>query len=132
MDRPQREARKQEHLTAEKHGGRVTPASGSGGIIKNDVRSSEWSFEVKSTSNMSYSLRRDLLLQVEGNAMADGRRMAMVVSFIAKPGGYTRAQRYVVTAEDDFLEREQRIEQLERKVADMEDDVWILNDLRSS
>lgn len=132
MERPQREARKQENLTAEKHGGRVTPASGSGGTIKNDVRNPVWSIEVKSTSNMSYSLRRDLLLQVEGNAMADGRRMAMVVAFIAKPGGYTRAQRYVVTAEDDFLEREQHIEQLQQRVAELEEDTWILNDLRSS
>jgi hypothetical protein len=112
LDRPQRLARKQENLTAEKHGGQVTPGSGSGQTVKNDVRNVKWSIEVKSTANMSYSLRRDVLLQAEGNALADGRRMALVVAFVAKPGGYTRAQRYVVTTEDDFLEREQELERL--------------------
>lgn len=118
MDKPQRLARKEEQRTAELHGGRVTPASGSGPAVKNDVRNTGWSFEVKSTSKLSYSLRRDLIAQVEGNALADGRRMAMIVSFApvtgTSPGQYgNRARRYVLTTEDDFLEREHRIDVLE-------------------
>lgn len=121
MDRPQRLARKQEDLTAKRHGGRVTPASGSGEAIKNDVRNAEWSFEVKSTSQKGYRLDRQMLRQVEGNALADGHRMAMVVAFLAN--GPTK--RYVVMTEDDFLEREQ-------KIADLEEDAWAYNDLRNS
>jgi hypothetical protein len=101
VDRPQREARRQENITAVKHGGKVTPASGSGSV-KNDVRNDEWSFEVKSTSNRSYSISLDTLARLEDNALQDGRRMALVVSFVTRTG---QARRYVLVDENDFIEK---------------------------
>lgn len=100
MDRPQRLARRQESVTATKHGGRVTPASGSGSV-KNDIRNTEWSLEVKSTSKRSYSVSLDTLAKAEKNALEDGRRMALVLAFLT-PG--KPAKRYVLVAEDDYLE----------------------------
>lgn len=112
MDKPQRLARKEEVRTARLHGGRATPASGSGDTVKNDVRTREWSFEVKSTSQLGYHLNRDALKIAEKNALSDGRRMAFIVAFLRNPGQKNGA-RYVVMSEDDFLEREHRLEQLE-------------------
>ena len=99
MDRPQRLARKQERETARLHGGRVTPASGSG-YVKNDVTSQEWSFEVKSTEQKGYRITREALERAGRNAREDGKRMAFVISFIT---GLT-SQRYVVISEDDYSE----------------------------
>lgn len=114
MELPQRRARKAEQETAERHGARLTPASGSG-TIKNDARNDEWSIEVKSTSTFTFSLTRDVLAAAEKHAMADGRRMALVVAFLPKQTQPGRAKRYVVTTEDDFLEREAYIGTLERR-----------------
>jgi hypothetical protein len=112
MDKAQRLGRKEEERTARLHGGRATPASGSGQTVKNDVRNTEWSFEVKSTSQQGYRLSRDALTVAEKNALADGRRMAFVISFLRNPG-MKNGNRYVLMTEDDFLEREHRLEQLE-------------------
>lgn len=124
MDRPQRLARKQENLTAEKHGGQVTPASGSGRTVKNDVRNHEWSIEVKSTSALSYSLKAETLVLAEKHALVDGRRMALVVAFVGRM--LARPRRYVVTTEDDFLEREQEIETLKQAVKRLDEENWKL------
>jgi hypothetical protein len=112
LDRPQRLARKQENLTAEKHGGQVTPASGSGGTVKNDVRSASWSLEVKSTSAKTYSLSRDVLATAERNALVDGRLFALVVAFLPTQTRPGQGMRYVVMGEDDFLEREAELTRL--------------------
>lgn len=90
----------------------MTPASGSGGTVKNDVRNDQWSIEVKSTSAASYALRADVLAMAEKNALADGRQMALVVAFVPRRSHPGRAKRYVVMTEDDFLEREQELAQL--------------------
>lgn len=121
MDKPQRLALKQEQLTAELHGGRLTPASGTGRAAKNDVRTPEWSIEVKSTSGLGYRLDRATLQRSEHNALKDGRRLLFVVAFLW-PG---RSRRYVLMTEEDHLEREARIAQLE-------EDAWAYNDLRNS
>jgi hypothetical protein len=102
MDRAHRLARKQEQVTATKHGGRGTPASGSGELVKNDVRNAEWSFEVKSTTRASYSLSLSVLDTAERNALTDGRRAALVLSFDRGIGKTPR--RFVLVNEDDFLE----------------------------
>jgi hypothetical protein len=101
MDRAHRLARKQEQVTATKHGGRGTPASGSGSV-KNDVRNDDWSFEVKHTSKKSYSVTREVLDTAERHALADGRRMALVLSFDEGLGKSPR--RYVLADENDFIE----------------------------
>lgn len=59
--------------------GRVTPGSGSGWITKNDVLSEKWSVECKYTDKKSYSLRGDVLLTAERNALLDNRLMALVI-----------------------------------------------------
>lgn len=113
MERPQKLARKAENLTAASNGGRVTPRSGSGQLTKNDSRNDDWSFEDKSTSATSFSLKRDVLAAAEHNAVADGRRMALVVTFFPPRAIPGRPRRYVVMAEEDFLERESRLAYLE-------------------
>lgn len=105
MDRPQREARRQENDIASRLGGRVTPASGSGGI-KNDVRSPEWSVEIKSTSRKAFPANRDVIETAEKQALRDGRRFALFVAFIT-PG--KPAKRYVLINEADFLEMSENL-----------------------
>lgn len=102
MDRAHRIARKQEEVTAQKQLGRGTPASGSGDMIKNDVRNDEWSFEVKFTTRKTYSLALETWETAERNALIDGRRAAMVISY-DRGLGY-RPKRLVVMDEDDFIE----------------------------
>jgi len=101
MDRAHRIARQQEEVTATNHGGRGTPASGSGGI-KNDVRTVDWSFEVKTTTRKTYSLALSTFELAETHALRDGLRAAMVVCFDRGLG--KRPKRLVVMDEDDFLE----------------------------
>jgi hypothetical protein len=101
VDKPQRLARNQEKVTATLHGGRVTPGSGAGSV-KNDVRNTEWSFEVKTTTQKGYRLTEADLLTAERHALEDGRRMAFVIAFEHpdKP-----ARRFVVMDESDFIEK---------------------------
>lgn len=102
MDRAHRIARKQEDVTAANHGGRGTPASGSGDKTKNDVRNDEWSFEVKTTTKKTYSLALSTFETAETHALTDGRRAAMVIAFDQGLG--RRPRRLVVMDEDDFIE----------------------------
>src|SRR6185437_15393868 len=101
MDRAHRLARKQESVTAANHGGRVTPASGSG-TVKNDVRTSDWSIEVKTTTQKTYSLAYRTWVTAERHALADGRKPAMVIAFDRGLGHHPK--RLVVIDEDDFIE----------------------------
>jgi hypothetical protein len=101
MDRPHREARRNETLTAVKHGGRVTPGSGSGGFDKNDVTNDDWSFEVKTTTQKGYRLTLDTFRTTEKNALEQGKRPAMVIAFVPVSG---RTKRLVILDEDDFTE----------------------------
>lgn len=109
MDRAHRIARKQEEITAINHGGRGTPASGSGDKVKNDVRNDTWSFEVKFTTQKSYRLSWEELRKAEQHALADGRRMAFVVSYDQGVGKSPR--RFVVLDENDFIEMVERFGQ---------------------
>jgi hypothetical protein len=102
LDRPQRLARQQEALTAKAHGGRVTPASGSGGFDKNDVTNDEWSFEVKATSQKGYRLTLETWITAENNALEMGKRPAMVIAFVTPTG---RTKRLLVLDEDDYIEK---------------------------
>jgi hypothetical protein len=111
VDRPQRLARKAEETTAKLHGGRLTPGSGSRNHTKNDVTNEKWSFEVKSTSAKGYRLEHETLVTADHNAALDGHTMALIVDFIRSPGSVPSyvPRRFVVTTEDDFLEREQEL-----------------------
>lgn len=101
MDRAHRQAVKQERVTAANHGGRGTPASGSGDV-KNDVRNDDFSFEVKTTTRKTYPLGLSTWLTAETHALRDGRRAAMVICFDQGLG--KSPKRLVVMDEDDFLE----------------------------
>jgi hypothetical protein len=94
-------------------------------MVKNDSRNADWSFEDKSTSGKTYSLSREVLATAEKHALADRRKMALVITYFPARAQPAPPKRYVVMTEDDFLEREQRIKQLE-------EDAWAYNDLRNS
>jgi hypothetical protein len=118
VDRPRRLARRSEEKTAELHGGRLTPGSGSRKHTKNDVANAEWSIENKTTSQKGYRLTHDDLIKAERGARQDGKRMAFLVEFVGGiRAAFPRPGRYIVTSEDDFLEREQLIEQLRTELA---------------
>lgn len=118
MEKPQRDARKAEARTADAWNGRTTVMSGSGKANKNDVRADDWSIEVKSTSAAGYRLALDDLLKAWEHAAADARKMAFLVEFIRKPGTIPsyKPRRYVVVAEDDFLEMKQELADLLDKI----------------
>lgn len=101
LDRAHRVARKQEEVTAANHGGRGTPMSGAGSV-KNDVRNDEWSFEVKTTTQKTYSLAYRTWVTTERHALTDGRKPALVLAFDHGIGKHPT--RLVVISEDDFLE----------------------------
>lgn len=120
MDRAHRQARVQENVTASNMLGRVTPASGSGDV-KNDVRNDEWSIEVKTTTRLSYPMALSTLETAETHALSDARRPALFVAFVRGIG--RTAKRYVVTTEDDFIERETELMQLRDQVVRLQNEV---------
>lgn len=78
MDPRMRASKKQEARVARDQGGRVTPGSGNGWAVKNDVKNADWSFECKTTTKGSYRLTSGALALAERNALLDGREMAFV------------------------------------------------------
>lgn len=72
-------SQKQEREVAADNDGRVNPGSGNGPWHKNDVRSEAYSYECKTTSKRSFSLKRDELDKAEKYALADGKDMVFVV-----------------------------------------------------
>lgn len=75
----QKRSRRQEAEVAEALGGRVNPGSGNGWRHKNDVRTSEFSVECKTTKARAYNLKRADLDVAEKHALADGKEMLFVV-----------------------------------------------------
>lgn len=75
----QRASIKQEKQVAADNDGQTTPGSGNGWRKKNDVISADYSFECKTTTKRSYSLKRDELDKAEKNALMDGRDMIFVI-----------------------------------------------------
>lgn len=77
---PTRRSRRQEQAGATRFGGRVTPGSGNGWAVKNDVKTDDTSYEYKFTDKKSYSLKVDELVKAERNALMDsGRNFAFVI-----------------------------------------------------
>jgi hypothetical protein len=77
-------SRAQEASVAADNDGRITPGSGNGWRIKNDVRSREFSFECKFTSKDYYSLKLKELQVAERYAVMDGKMMAFVTDITGK------------------------------------------------
>lgn len=80
----QEASHKQEKQVARDNGGSPTPGSGNTWRRKNDVISTEFSFECKTTTKQSYSLKRSELDKAEINALSDGRDMVFVVDIAGK------------------------------------------------
>jgi hypothetical protein len=93
------ESQRQERNAAKRLGGTQNAGSGSGWIRKNDIRTKDTSWELKTTSKKSFSLRLDELLVAERNATVDGRVMIWGLEFQDR-----RWAPYVVLLESDFLE----------------------------
>jgi hypothetical protein len=130
VDRPQRLARKSEEKTAELHGAKLTPGSGSRNHTKNDAANEKWSYEVKSTSAKGYRLEHETLVTADHNAALDGHTMALIVDFIRSRGSVPSyvPRRFVVMTEDDFLEREQDLARLHEAAEAWDAERSALND----
>jgi hypothetical protein len=78
MDPRVRASRTQEKRVAKDLGGRVTPGSGNGWAVKNDVRNDTWSIECKTTTTKGFRLTGAALQLAERQAILDGREMAFI------------------------------------------------------
>lgn len=88
---------KQERETAARLGGQVTPGSGAGWAIKNDVRTPTESVECKTTAGVSYTLKYMDLWKAYKTALTDGRRMVFEVQF-------EKRGKFVILTQDDYME----------------------------
>ena len=93
MTRLHKASQHQEERVARRFDGRRTPGSGSG-FIKNDVRSEDWSFEVKWTGKKQYTLKSADLKEGEKYALLDGREFAFGIEM--------DGTHWVVISEDTF------------------------------
>jgi len=83
----QRQSRRQERRAAEDLGGRTTPASGATPHIKGDVQAPGLKVECKTTSGLSYSLKRKELEKIQMEALTEGvQDWAMQVEYHLSPG----------------------------------------------
>jgi hypothetical protein len=80
----QRASRRQENDVAADNDGTPTPGSGNTWRAKNDVRASHYSYECKTTTKKSFSLKRSDLDVAEINALSEGRDMIYVVDIDGK------------------------------------------------
>ena len=99
-----RRARRQERRIADENGGRVTPQSGAGWSVKNDVRTPTESWEAKTTTAAQFPLKAADLNTAWEHATVDRRRMVFEVEF----AGFAGLQRWVVLARDDYVELRDR------------------------
>ncbi|GAA2321979.1 hypothetical protein GCM10010149_88870 [Nonomuraea roseoviolacea subsp. roseoviolacea] len=86
-------SRKQEEKHAARYGGRRTPGSGNG-LIKNDVRTVDESWELKTTSAKQYILKSTDLVLAEKYALQDGRDMRFKIDMCGRS--------WVVMSEEDY------------------------------
>lgn len=85
---------KQESRLANLLGGERNAGSGNGWSRKGDVRSPKFLVEAKITSKKSFSIKVDVLRQLEHNAAIENRTPVLAIEM----GGH----RYVLVREDDF------------------------------
>jgi hypothetical protein len=97
MDKRIRASRKQEKNLARDLGGKITPCSGAGWAVKNDVRTDIWSVEAKTTGNSRYTLTHNNLIAAERNALLDNREMAFAIEMAGRT--------WMVVSLETFLER---------------------------
>lgn len=92
-----RKSKRQERRTADTYRGSRNAGSGSGWLRKNDVRTTEFLFENKLTTNTkSISLKEVDLRELTERAIVEDRMPVLQFDLAGR--------RYVVLNEDDFLE----------------------------
>lgn len=94
--KPLKASQKQERRVAERLGGRTNPGSGNTWSRKNDVRTDDFSLELKVTGKKQFTLKASELEEGEKNAIVDGRRFAFGIELCGR--------NWVVLSEDDFVE----------------------------
>ncbi len=72
--RPLRESRSQERRLARELGGKVTPRSGAGWVVKGDVRSEDEMLEAKWTGATQVTIKAKVLEKLRDEAVAELRR----------------------------------------------------------
>ena len=102
MDDRLRRSRRQERRIAEENGGQVTPGSGNGWRVKNDVRTPTESWECKTTNKAQFTLKLAELRKAWIGAVLDHRRMVFAIEF--GEGG----EEYVVLKSTDYIELRDR------------------------
>ncbi|MFI6495936.1 hypothetical protein [Nonomuraea typhae] len=85
----------QEKRAAMLHGGSVNSGSGNQPWRKNDVRTPDTSWELKTTTKKQYTLKSSELIQAEKYALLDGREMRFGVEM--------EGRNWVVLSEEDYL-----------------------------
>lgn len=91
-----KKSQKQEKRKAEILGGTVNAGSGNGWVRKNDVRSPEYSAELKVTSKKQYPLKDSELITAEKYALLDGREMLFGIQMAS-------GRNWVTMSEETFL-----------------------------
>lgn len=85
----------QEKRGAKVHGGSVNSGSGNGPWRKNDVRTPDESWELKTTTKKQYSLKSSELKLAEEYALKDGRDMRFGIEMDGR--------NWVCLSEEDYL-----------------------------
>lgn len=93
-------SQKQERQLAKDYGGHVSAASGAFWSRKGDVRTDRWLIEAKYTDQKGYRLTAAVLDKIEREAILDGRKPRLDVSFSGKE--------WVVISRDDLDELEEQ------------------------
>ena len=91
-----RRSQAQEKRAATAFGGTVNSGSGNGVYRKNDVRTPQFSIELKTTTKRQYPLKADELAKAERHALLDGRTMLFGIEMCGR--------NWMVLSEEDLLE----------------------------
>lgn len=78
--------RSSEQKLTKKLGGRQTPGSGNQVGAKGDAKVGQFLIEMKSTVNDSFTLKREVLAKIAGEAMQQNKYPALTVSFVQGNG----------------------------------------------
>jgi len=81
-----RAGRASETSLTKKIGGRQTPGSGAVKGCKGDIQIGSFLLEAKSTTNDSFSLKREMLMKIAGEAIQQNKHPALTVSFVNESG----------------------------------------------
>lgn len=109
-------SRKQEERYAKDYGGRRAPGSGNGTWVKNDVRTDDVSWELKTTSKSQYILKHDDLIKAEKHALIDGREMRFGIEMCGRD--------WVVMSKEDYDVLTSRLMNLDRQAQSEFDFYW--------